>query len=89
MNYKPIIVNKKKYYFYRIEWVDIFGSAGHSDYESLSKMKPANKVTYAFLFKKDKNNIRTFSTYDLNEEEFSDCNVFPVGVIVSMKKLNI
>ena len=52
-------------------------------------MQPATKVTYAFLFKKDKKNIRTFSTYDLKDEEFSDCNVFPKGVIVSMKKLNL
>ena len=24
-----IIVNKHKYYLYKIEWVDIFGDAGH------------------------------------------------------------
>ena len=89
MNCKPIVVNKKKYYFYRIEWVDIYGSAGHSDYDALLKMQPAKKVTYAFLFQKDKKNIRTFSTYDLKDEEFSDCNVFPRGVIISMKKINI
>ena len=89
MNYKCINIHKKKYYFYRIEWLDIFGDAGHRDFDSLSNMKPAVKITYAFLFKKDKKTIHTFSTYDNKDEEFSDCNVFPRGVIVSMKKINI
>lgn len=89
MKFKSITVNKKKYYFYKIEWLDIFGDAGHRSYEELINMKPAFKTTYAFLFKKNKNFIHTFSTYDKNDEEFSDCNVFPIGVIVSMTKINI
>lgn len=86
---KSIVVNKKKYYFYRIEWLDIFGDAGHRDFDSLSNMKPAKKITYAFLFKKNNQTIHTFNTYDTKDEEFSDCNVFPRGVIVSMKKIEI
>tara|TARA_R100001440_G_scaffold69965_1_gene92094 strand:+ start:707 stop:979 length:273 start_codon:yes stop_codon:yes gene_type:complete len=88
-NAKSITVNKKKYYFYRIEWLDILGDAGHRNYEDLCNMKPACKITYAFLFKKTNKTIHTFNTYDVKEEEFSDCNVFPRGVIVSMNKIQI
>jgi hypothetical protein len=88
-NAKSIIVNKKKYYFYRIEWQDILGDAGHRNFDDLSNMKPAHKITYAFLFKKTNKTIHTFNTYDTKEEEFSDCNVFPRGVIVSMNKIQI
>ena len=89
IKFKSITINKKKYYFYKIEWLDIFGDAGHRNYEDLINMKPAKKTTYAFLFKKNKKYLHTFSTYDQNDEEFSDCNVFPLGVIVSMTKINI
>jgi len=52
---------RKKYQFYRIEWQDIFGDAGHRDFEQLSNMKPATKITYAFLFKKDSKTIHTLT----------------------------
>jgi len=84
-----VIVNKQKYYLHKIEWVDIFGDAGHRSYDGLANMQPASKTTFAFIFKKSKKFIHTFSTYVNNEEEFSDCNVFPIGVIVSMNKIEI
>tara|TARA_Y100000004_G_scaffold155814_1_gene180577 strand:- start:3366 stop:3638 length:273 start_codon:yes stop_codon:yes gene_type:complete len=87
--YKSITINKKRYYLYKIEWVDIFGDAGHRSFDALENMKPASKTTFAFLFKRSKKFIHTFSTYDQNDEEFSDCNVFPIGVIVSMNKIDI
>ncbi len=87
--YKHISINKKQYYFYKITWLDIFGDSGHRDFDSLSKMKPATKITYAFLFKKDYKTLHTFSTFDEKEEEFSDCNVFPIGCIKNLKKIEI
>ena len=84
-----VIVNKQKYYLHKIEWVDIFGDAGHRSYDGLANMQPASKTTFAFIFKKSKKFIHTFGTYDDNDEEFSDCNVFPIGVIVSMNKIEI
>jgi len=89
IKYKSIIVNKKKYYFYQIRWLDIYGDAGHRNFEELTSMKPAIKSTFAFLFKKSKNYLTTFSTYDEKDEEFSDCNVFPIGTIIELKKINI
>jgi len=84
-----IIVNKQKYNLYKIKWLDIVGDAGHRSYEGLANMQPASKTTFAFIFKKSKKFIHTFSTYDDNDEEFSDCNVFPIGVIVSMIKIDL
>ncbi len=52
-------------------------------------MEPASKTTFAFIFKNNKKLVHTFSTYDNNEEEFSDCNVFPKGCITKMEKILI
>ena len=46
-------------------------------------------ITQAYLFNKDKKNVRTFASYQENEELFSDRNVFPKGCIIKMEKINI
>jgi len=46
-------------------------------------------VTQAYLFSKDKKNIRTFASYEQGDELFSDRNVFPKGCIIKMEKLTI
>ena len=43
--------------------------------------------TYAYVFKKDKKYLWTFASYD--EETFSDRNVFPIGCIKELKKIEI
>ena len=48
---------------------------------------PGVMITRAYLFQKDKKYIRTFASYEENEELFSDRNVFPKGCIISMKKI--
>jgi|TARA_R100001163_G_scaffold4204_1_gene5722 hypothetical protein len=87
--YRSILVNNRKYYFYQIRWVDILGDSGHKSFLELSNMKPAYKSTFAFLFKKSKKFLYTFSTYDEVDEEFSDCNVFPIGTIIETKRIEI
>ena len=52
-------------------------------------MKPAYMATNAYLFKRDKNFIWSFSSYDERDEVFSDRNIFPVGVIKELKKVGI
>ena len=37
---------------------------------------------------KDRKNVRTFASYEVNDELFSDRNVFPKGCIVRMEKIN-
>ena len=50
-------------------------------------MKPAMMTTNAYVFKKDKKYLWTFASYD--EETFSDRNVFPIGCIKELKKIEI
>jgi hypothetical protein len=74
--FRHISINKKKYYFYEIKWVDILGDSGHATAKEFDLMKPAVMITNAYVFKKDKKQLLTFASYDVNEESFSDRNVF-------------
>ena len=85
--FRHIIIDKKKYYFYSIKWLDILGDAGHADSKDFSNMRPANMVSQGYVFKKDKKYLWTFASYD--EETFSDRNVFPIGCIKELKKIEI
>ena len=50
-------------------------------------MMPSIMVTHAYVFDRDKKNIRTFASYETKDELFSDRNVFPKGCIVKMEKI--
>ena len=80
-------INKKKYYFYEIKWEDVIGDSGHASFKEFESMKPAYMTTNAYVFKKDNKYIWTFASYD--EETFSDRNLIPKGLILSMKKVEI
>ena len=87
--YRSVLINKKRYYFYRIVWADILGDSGHADALEFSKMKPAEMITHAYVFSKDNNMLKTFASYDNSSESFSDRNVFPIGCIKKLEKINI
>jgi len=87
--YRHVVIKNKKYYFYSITWLDITGDSGHATAEDFGKFKPSVMVTQAYLFNKDKKNIRTFASYEEGDELFSDRNVFPKGYIIKMEKINI
>jgi hypothetical protein len=80
--FRHISINKKKYYFYEIKWVDILGDSGHATAKEFDLMKPAVMITNAYVFKKDKKQLLTFASYDVNEESFSDRNL-----LVALKNL--
>tara|TARA_R100001244_G_scaffold129121_1_gene100342 strand:+ start:492 stop:785 length:294 start_codon:yes stop_codon:yes gene_type:complete len=84
--YKFIKIKKKKYYFYTIEWMDIVGDAGHATSEEFNNMIPAAMTTHAYVYSNDRKAVRTFSSYDNNDEVFSDRNVFPKGCIKKMRR---
>ena len=86
--YKCITIKKKRYYFYKITWADITGDAGHADLHTAEGFMPSIMVTHAYLLNKDKKNVRTFASYEVNDELFSDRNVFPKGGIIKMEKIN-
>ena len=52
--YKAAIINKKRYYFYRITWIDILGDSGHANLEEFNKMKCAEMISYGYVFEKNK-----------------------------------
>ena len=85
--YRSLVIDKKRYYFYRISWLDILGDSGHASTEEFDKMKPAEMVTYGYVFSKDNKMLKTFASYDSKEECFSDRNVFPIGCIKKMEKV--
>ena len=87
--YRHLVINKKKYYFYKITWADITGDSGHATAHEFSGMKPSIMITHAYVYEKDNKNIRTFGSYEHNDELFSDRNVFPKGCIIKMERILI
>ena len=87
--YKSIVINKKRYYFYKIVWLDILGDSGHADTTEFMEMKPAEMITHAYVFYNDSKVLKTFASYDAHFESFSDRNVFPKGCIKKIEKVNL
>ena len=87
--YKSVVINKKRYYFYKIVWLDILGDSGHADIDEFNQMKPAEMVTHAYVFYNDSKVLKTFASYDSQFESFSDRNVFPKGCIKKMEKVSL
>mgnify|MGYP005995750859 CR=1 FL=1 len=84
--YKFVTIGNKKYYFYKITWIDPCGDTGHADYHTSLSMLPATMVTHGYLLDKNNKYIWTFGTYD-KEGLFSDRNVFPKGCVKKMEKI--
>ena len=85
--YKSVTIKKKRYYFYKITWSDITGDSSHADLHTALGMMPSVMVPHGYLLSKDNKNIRTFASYEVNDELFSDRNVFPRGCIIKMEKV--
>ena len=65
--FKSAIINKKKYYFYQIKWVDITGDSAHATAEEFDKFEASIMLTQAYVYKKTKKFLYTFSSYDIKE----------------------
>ena len=87
--YKHVIINKKRYYFYKIHWIDITGDAGHATAMEFDKFECSKMITFAYVYKKTKKFIWTFSSYDTKDEVFSDRNVMPVGCVLKIEKKDV
>ena len=85
--YKSVVIKKKRYYFYKITWADITGDSGHATEHDFLGFLPSIMVTHAYVLNRDKKNIRTFASYEVNDELFSDRNVFPVGCVIKMERV--
>ena len=65
------------------------GDSGHANTKEFDAMRPAIKITYGFIYKKDRKYLWTFNTYDEKDDEFTDRNVFPMGCVLSIEKIEI
>ena len=86
--YKSVVINKKRYYYYKITWIDPTGDSGHATAHDSLGLLPSTMITHAYLFDRIKKYIWTFASYEENDELFSDRNVFPIGCIIKMEKIN-
>ena len=66
--YIHVVIKNKKYYFYSITWVDITGESSHATAEEFDKFAACVMLTQAYVYKKTKKFLYTFSTYDTIEE---------------------
>ena len=66
---------------------NIVGDAGHATADEFNNMKPAEMTTNAYIYSKDNKILRTFASYDNNDEVFSDRNVYPIGCIKKLEKI--
>ena len=81
--YKHVSINKKKYYFYKISWVDITSDGGHATAEEFDKFDDK--------FKPDESSFnaarQVFEAYATDKEfkekvdagKFAELNVHPSG----------
>ena len=86
---KPIScqIKKKKFYLYKVTWIDITGEEDHANPEQFDNMNYSTLITYGFLYSKNNKMLKTFSTYDVDDEVFSGRNVFPIGCIKKLEKV--
>jgi|TARA_Y100001937_G_scaffold68911_1_gene94120 hypothetical protein len=86
--YKSVVINKKRYYYYKITWIDPTGDSGHATAHDSLGLIPSTMITHAYVFDKNRKYLWTFASYEENDELFSDRNVFPLGCIIKMEKIN-
>ena len=88
--YKFITVHGKKYPEVEIHWMDILGDSSIATAEEFGKMKPANLISKCYLYKRTKDYIYTFATYQVdNDESYGDRNVFPVGIVKKVLRITL
>jgi hypothetical protein len=85
----PVNIGGEKYYKYLIVWNDIVGDSTITDLNDFENMKTAIIKTEAYIFKKTKADIHTFSSYQNDDGEvgFGDRNIIPRSVIQSMIRI--
>jgi len=87
--YKHATIGNKRYYFYKIVWLDPCGDSGHADASEMKSLTPAKMITQAYVFAKDNKTVWTFASYDSDAAVFSDRNAFPKKIITKMERIKI
>ena len=81
-----IVIDNKSYTLQEIHWLDIVGDSTIASVDEFEKMKCAEMVSEAYIYKKDKNFLYTFSSYQKNDVGFGDRNIIPVGCVQKIEK---
>ena len=85
--YKHAVINKKKYYFYKIVWLDPCGDSGHAEASEVKKLLPAKMITHAYIFDKNKKYVWTFASYDEEAAVFSDRNTLLRSSVTKLERI--
>ena len=81
-----IVIDNTSYELHEIHWLDIVGDSTISSADEFEKMKCAEMVSEAYIYKKDKNFLYTFSSYQKNDVGFGDRNIIPLGCVQKIEK---
>ena len=82
-----MLLSIRKYYFYTNPLAHQGTHFRAQVKEEIDKLPISKMITQAYVFKKTKKFLTTFSSYDETDEVFSDTNIFPMGCIISMEKI--
>jgi hypothetical protein len=55
--YKSVVINKKRYYYYKITWIDPTGDSGHATHHDSYGLIPSTMITHAYVFDKNRKYI--------------------------------
>lgn len=81
-----IVIDSKSYELHEIHWLDIVGDSTIASADEFAKMKCAEMVSEAYIWKKDKEFLYIFSSYQKNDVGFGDRNIIPLGCIKDIRK---
>ena len=84
-NTDKLTIDGKDYYFHKIIWEDIVGDSTIVSFDEFNKMKTAMITSFAYILKKDKKYLYTFSSYS-NDGHYGDRNIIPIGCVKSIQK---
>ena len=91
---KPTTVKKAVPFPYkrvRIDWIDIITEGGWGSEREFKNMKLATPVSEGWLFSKDKDTVRIFAGYDIDDDgsiHFSERSVFPTSCVKKITKIH-
>jgi hypothetical protein len=90
---KPKVVKEEIKFPYkrvRIDWIDIITEGGWGTVTEFKKMKLATPVSEGWLFSKDKETVKIFAGYDVDEDgiTFSERSVFPTSCVKKLTYLD-
>ena len=75
----------------RVEWVDCVSDSAWANDKEFNKMKLATPVSEGWLFSKDKDTVKIFAGYDVDDDgtiTFSERSVFPTSCVKKITRVH-